>query len=89
VSNNGTSFWQEDGYRRRDPILDTSSLNPVSIAMHYEAEDFVRVVRGDTSRSEASLADAVHAVEVVAAMVSSAETGVPVVVEGPEVPLCS
>jgi predicted dehydrogenase len=78
ISHNGTSFWQDDGYLRRDPILDANSVNPISLAMRSEAEDFARIVRGDWSRSEASLTDAVHTVEVVAAMVASAESGAPV-----------
>jgi predicted dehydrogenase len=78
ISHNGTSFWQADGYLRRDPILDANSVNHVSIAERGEAEDFVRIATGDWSRSEASLDDAVHAVEVVTAMKASAASGMPV-----------
>jgi predicted dehydrogenase len=78
ISHNGTSFWQEDGYLRRDPILDPSSAHHVSLAERGEAEDFLRLVAGDRSRSEASLADAVHAVEVVTAMKESAASRQPV-----------
>ncbi len=78
VSDPGIVFWQSDGRASRDPILDPNSASPISLSMRAEVEDFVRVVGGDTSRCEASLADAVHAVEVVTAMVQSAETGSPV-----------
>jgi UDP-N-acetylglucosamine 3-dehydrogenase len=78
VSDPGIVFWQPDGRASRDPILDPNSITSISLAYRSEVEDFVRVVGGDTSRCQASLPDAVHAVEVVAAMVRSAETGVAV-----------
>jgi len=78
ISHHGTVFWQLDGHVCRDPILDPNSITPISLAYRSEVEDFVRVARGDTSRSEASIDDAVHAVEVVTAMVESANTGKPV-----------
>jgi predicted dehydrogenase len=78
IAASGTRFWDAAGSETRDPILDPSSLNTVSLAIRAEVEDFVACVRGDRLAPEASLADAVHGVEIVDAMIRSAELGAPV-----------
>ena len=78
IANNGTVFWQETGRASRDPILDPSSLSPVSLAVRAEVEDFIACVRGERSAPVSSLADALHGVEIVDALIRSAEHGTPV-----------
>lgn len=78
VAHHGTVFWQDNGRIGRDPILDPGSLSVASIPVRGEVEAFIRYVRGDTDGAEFSLADAVHAVEVVDAMIRSARSGMPV-----------
>jgi predicted dehydrogenase len=74
----GVTFLQEDGIVMPDPILDPNSLNPTSLAVRAEVEDFVRCIRDERESPETSLADAVHAVEIIEAMIRSAQTKAPV-----------
>lgn len=74
----GLTFLDRSGRYSRDPIYDPSSLSDVSLAVTLELAEFISAVRGDCPKPAFSLADAVHGVEVISAMLMSAETGEPV-----------
>ena len=75
IADPGIVFWEEAGQTSRDPIFDPNSLNGSSLSVRSEVEEFLRCIRGEVDTPEMSLADAVHGVEVVDAMVRAAETG--------------
>jgi predicted dehydrogenase len=71
----GITFLDENGRYSKDPIYDQTSLNAVSLALSFELDEFIATVRGDCAAPAFSLADAVHGVEVIEAMVASAQSG--------------
>ena len=78
IADPGISFWDSDGQASPDPIYGTSSLDVVPLAVHREVQDFVECVRGVRDDPQVSLEDAVHGIEVIGAMIRSAEQGTPV-----------
>ena len=80
IADHGTSFWTEAGRTSPDPVYGPSSLHPSSLAIRHEVEAFLAAVR-DGRPLEVSLEDAVHGVEIVDAMIRSAELCAPVDLE--------
>jgi predicted dehydrogenase len=78
IANPGITFWDEAGQTSPDPVYGTSSLDVVPLAVHREVEDFVECLRGIRAAPQVSLHDAVHGIEVIDAMIRSAEKRLPV-----------
>jgi predicted dehydrogenase len=75
IADPGIVFWQEEGRHNSDPIFGPNSLSPVSLSVRAQAEEFLGCIRGTRVVAEASLTDAVHVVEIVDAMIRSADLG--------------
>jgi len=78
IANPGISFWDSAGQTSPDPVYGTSSLDVVPLAVHREVEDFVECLRGARDVPQVSLEDAVHGIEVIDAMIRSADLRIPV-----------
>lgn len=80
ISAPGIVFADRSGRYSQDPIYDASSLSGVSLSLAFELQEFVAAVAGRED-TVFSLPDALHGVEVIEAMIASAESGEPVAVD--------